>query len=287
MRTEVAAAGGSELQVGSGGVDFQGDDRVLYRVALTSGLAIAVRIRLGTFSARRFEQVDRGISQLPWQAWLRRDDPVAVKVTTRKSRLYHTSAVAERVQAGLRNAVGTREGKEDRGWTVLVRLVNDQCTVSLDVAGEPLFRRGYRLATAKAPLRPDLAYALLTVSGWDRSTPVIDPFCGSGTLCIEAAAMARGLPPGRLRDFAFMQAPGFDVETWRHVQAEAMSGVRSEGGGGDSRQRPGRRGHRGRDRECTAGRCVGGVRSGLARQSEGGVDATWEHRALGEQPALR
>jgi putative N6-adenine-specific DNA methylase len=97
---------------------------------------------------------------------------------------------------------------------VVVRLVEDQCTVSVDSSGSPLHKRGYRQAVAKAPLRETLAAALLMASGWDLASPLLDPFCGSGTIPIEAALMALGIPPGIHRRFAFMDWPGYDEGLW-------------------------------------------------------------------------
>ena len=93
---------------------------------------------------------------------------------------------------------------------IIVRLSDDKCTISVDSSGELLHKRGYRLAVAKAPLRETLAAALLMASGWDRCAPLLDPFCGSGTIPIEAAMMSQGIPPGLKRNFAFMGWPGYD-----------------------------------------------------------------------------
>jgi putative N6-adenine-specific DNA methylase len=100
---------------------------------------------------------------------------------------------------------------------ILVRLADNRCTISADSSGALLHRRGYRLDAAKAPLRETLASGMLLASQWDGSSPLIDPFCGSGTIAIEAALMARHLPPGRQRRFAFMDWPNFDPRTWERM----------------------------------------------------------------------
>jgi len=104
---------------------------------------------------------------------------------------------------------------------VLVRLVHDRCMVSIDASGALLHQRGWRKQAGKAPLRETLAAALLVASGWDAASPLADPFCGSGTIAIEAALLARKLAPGRGRRFAFMDWPGFDAARWSQVLAEA------------------------------------------------------------------
>jgi putative N6-adenine-specific DNA methylase len=106
---------------------------------------------------------------------------------------------------------------------VVVRLVNDHCIVSIDSSGELLHRRGYRQAVAKAPLRETLAAAMLLASGWDIASPLLDPFCGSGTIAIEAALLSLGVPPGRSRRFAFMDWPGFEPKIWESVLAESTA----------------------------------------------------------------
>ena len=102
-----------------------------------------------------------------------------------------------------------------------MRLFRDECTVSADASGELLHRRGYRLATAKAPLRETLAAAMLVGTGWDGSAPLIDPMCGSGTIPIEAALLARRMPPGMTRRFAFMRWPGHDRAAWERLVEQA------------------------------------------------------------------
>jgi putative N6-adenine-specific DNA methylase len=156
---------------------------------------------------------------------------VAVRVTCHKSKLYHSDAVAERIV----RAVGDKLGKpsllhkpadeeaQNPPQLIVVRLLRDQCFVSIDSSGELLHRRGYRQAVAKAPLRETLAAGMLLASGWDMQAPLLDPFCGSGTIAIESALLARGLAPGRNRRFAFMDWPGFDEKIWRGLLAESGS----------------------------------------------------------------
>ncbi|HJU90018.1 MAG TPA: hypothetical protein VJ672_11530, partial [Gemmatimonadaceae bacterium] len=117
----------------------------------------------------------------------------------------------------------------------------DRCTVSADTSGALLHRRGYRLATGKAPLRETLAAAMLLGSGWDPSRPLVDPMCGSGTIPIEGALLARRIPPGLYRRFAFMDWPDFDAQRWERMldaaraqilphAAAAISGSDRDGG---------------------------------------------------------
>lgn len=202
-----------------GGVAFEGDLRALARANRESRLAERVLLRHGPFPAADFAALERGASLLPWERYLRPGAPVAVRAEAKASRLYHEKGIAERVAKG----IGLRLKKVSPPVPydeakpvplVYVRVENDRCLVGVDSSGPPLHRRGWRLQTAKAPLRETLAAALIRASGWDRTSPLLDPFCGSGTIAIEAALWARGVPPGAGRRFAFMDWPGLEGEAW-------------------------------------------------------------------------
>ncbi len=202
-----------------GGVPFKGDLLALYRANLHLRTASRILARLGTFFyATTFEELQKRASRLPWERCLTPGQPVAMHVTCHQSKLYHSDAVARTVLAGINERLGqasplVKADEEADGHPpqlIVVRLVADQCTVSVDSSGALLHKRGYRLAVAKAPLRETLAAALLLASGWDQAAPLLDPFCGSGTIPIEAALLQLGLPPGLNRRFACMDWPGFD-----------------------------------------------------------------------------
>lgn len=228
---EFRSLGFMPAQAVPGGVELSGTATHLYRANLWSRTSSRVLVRLGEFQATAFEELVRKAGGLPWERHLRPGQPVRVNATARKSRLHHTGAIAERVA----RSIGSRLGVEP-AWTlnksmddaeaqalVVVRFEHDRCRVSIDSSGEDLHRRGYRLATAKAPLRETLAAGLLLACQWDPATPLIDPFCGSGTIAVEAALMAQGIAPGLNRRFAFMDWPAFEPETWEGVLAQATA----------------------------------------------------------------
>jgi putative N6-adenine-specific DNA methylase len=222
--TSLGLAEGAQLL--PGGVELPGDLTVLYRLNLELGLALKVLVRVGTFSAKRFEGLVKQAADLPWELFVHRDAAVTVKATCKRSRLYHSAAVAERVLQAIgtrldRTLEGAPSDSKDPLVEVHARMVEDQCTLSVDVSGELLHRRGYRLATGKAPLREDLARAIIIASGWDPRTPLIDPFAGAGTIAIEADLWARGVAPGIARRFAFMDMPLYDAARFRAVHAAA------------------------------------------------------------------
>jgi putative N6-adenine-specific DNA methylase len=214
---------GAEPRSLPGGVAFQGDAALVMRAGLWLGTASHVMLRLGQFPCRALGELQRKAAQLPWRTWLRGSVPLDVRATTKASRIYHTDAAAERVSNAIAEALGTvppaaRPGDEQVA-RVHVRFRDDVCTLSLDSTGTPLHRRGYRLEGAKAPLREDLAHALVLASGWQPGTALLDPFCGSGTIAIEAAGLAQGLAPGRLRPAPLQHLALFDQTAWRAAQA--------------------------------------------------------------------
>ncbi len=225
------------LEVGKrdiGGVAFSGGSSALFRANLWLRTATRVIARVGDFHARLFDELERHARKLAWSRFLDGGQLVRLRVSTSKSRLYHTGAVAQRIAEAMEKSTGiaptvTSGGDVDDesgdAPLVIVRLFRDQCTVSIDSSGALLHRRGYRLATAKAPLRETLGAALLLASGWERDTPLVDPLCGAGTIPIEAALIARRIPPGLSRGFAFMHWPGFHEPTWRKAVDEARAQI--------------------------------------------------------------
>jgi putative N6-adenine-specific DNA methylase len=238
-----------------GGVAFGGDFERIYQANLWLRTASRVVIRLGQFHASTFFELERHSKKLPWTDFLPANGAVEVRVTCRKSKLYHSDAVAERVLSAIGGAasreielrapssMGDDDGEEGenggdelsddgpaRGPTQLfiVRIVHDRCEISADSSGELLHRRGYRKEVAKAPLRETLAAAMVLASGWEgrRGEPLLDPMCGSGTIPIEAALIARGIAPGLRRDFQFMNWPSFDQGLWNDVIQTARGSVK-------------------------------------------------------------
>ena len=206
-----------------GGVSFRTDRAGLYRANLHLRTANRVIVRVAEFPATTFHELERRARRISWESVVPVGAAVAFRVTCRKSKLYHAGAVEQRlVEAAERGGLGGAAGTPQE---FIVRVFRDQVTVSADSSGELLHMRGYRLATAKAPLRETLAAAVLLGSGWDRTSPLVDPMCGAGTIPIEAALLARGMAPGRGRRFAFEQWPDLDAKLWGEVRAKAEEQV--------------------------------------------------------------
>lgn len=206
-----------------GGVELVADVRGLFRLLVEVGLASHVLVRVATFFARDLDALEAHVARLPWSGWLRRGEPRRIRVRSRKSRLHHTGAIEARVSRAIAARLddGTRD--DDDGVPIAVRFEADRCTISLDAAGEPLHRRGYRLDPHRAPLREDIARALLMASGWDGREPLVDPLAGSGTIVIEAARWARNHAPGLERSFAVERTALGDERLLADVRAEARA----------------------------------------------------------------
>lgn len=227
-----------------GGVAWTGTLEQLYAANLRLRTASRVTVLAAEFRARTFFELERHARKVPWERWVAKGAAVRLRVTSKKSKLYHEGAIAQRVLEAIEHRVGPLastgvggddEGGEDAGDAQLfiVRFSRDACTIRADASGALLHLRGYRQALARAPLRETLAAAMLLGSGWDGTTPLADPMCGSGTIPIEGALLARRIAPGLAgpdrepRDYAFTSWPDFDVELWARVVDRAAAQILS------------------------------------------------------------
>jgi putative N6-adenine-specific DNA methylase len=221
----VEPAGKLPAAEGTGGIAGHGTLKDIYRANLNLRTATRVLVTIGRFPVRAFPALRQKASLLPWEQFLKPGQPIALRVACHRSRLYHSGAVGEYVAKALADRLGKdppiQKAKEEDAAAlpqlIGVRIEDDICSLSLDSSGALLYRRGYRLATAKAPIRETLAAGMVLAAGWDRKSPLVDPFCGSGTIAIEAAMMARGIKPGGARHFAFMDWPNYSPQVWKEV----------------------------------------------------------------------
>lgn len=204
-----------------GGVAFQGSTRQLYAANLWLRTATRVLLRVAQFRATSFAALEQEARFIEWDRWLADGTTPAFRVTATKSKLHHTGAIAERLAAAA--ATPSTLSKGEVGQELVVRADHDTFTISINSSGRPLYHRGWRGPQGKAPLRETLAAAVLLAVGWDGSSPLIDPMCGSGTIAIEAAMLARRMAPGWQRTFAFADWPAFEPGTWASVAGEATS----------------------------------------------------------------
>ena len=247
LEAELRTLGFTDAAASVGGVRFRCDALGLARANLQSRLAARVVVRLAQFKALAFHELERAARRVEWARMLGPNATFRLRVTAKKSRLYHSDAIAERVaEAILRAVPGARrvdgaahdeDAAEDAPRALgvapdaeaaqlfVVRFEHDRCTVSADSSGALLHRRGYRQAVAKAPMRETLAAAMLSAARYDAAQPLVDPFCGSGTLLIEAALMARRMAPGAQRSFAAERWPELGSAAWSRARREAEAQV--------------------------------------------------------------
>jgi len=235
---ELTALGMTPTDVSRGGVSWTGPIESVYRANLHMRTASRVLVRVGSFQARTFAELERHAKRIAWERYVVRERPVRFRVTCKKSRLYHSGAVIQRLVTLLAPIVGDaalvgalrgtdeQDVSDDDSTTItpqlfVVRIDRDTVTVSADTSGALLHRRGYRQAVAKAPLRETLAAAMILGSGWDTHLPLIDPLCGSGTIAIEAALIARRIAPGIGRGFACLRWPHANLSLWNTLVARA------------------------------------------------------------------
>lgn len=208
---EVVRLGVRPARIVRGGVACTVTWPQLWSMHLRLRMATRVLVRVARFRADGPGTLTAGLRRIDWNQWLP-EGGVDVRGTVEAAPgLTHSGVVVERTAAVI--------GREAGMQIVQVRVVGDDVTVSLDATGEPLHRRSWRSGGGAAPLRPTLAAALIVSSRWDRRRPLVDPFCGAGTVAIEAAMLARRMAPGRHRTFAFSTWPSFDAERWTRLVA--------------------------------------------------------------------
>lgn len=217
VQAELVKLGVRPATVTHGGVNCSLTWPQLWAVHLKSRVATRVLVRVARFKADGFDTLTAGLARIDWPAWLPAGGVEVSASTDGKSKLFHTGAIAERVAAQIGRGEGTQQ--------ILVRVQRDVATISIDATGAALHKRGYRGPAGKAPMRETLAATLLGAAEWDVKKPLVDPFCGSGTILIEAAMRARRIAPGRNRSFQCMQWPSFDAAAWDRLVKGADSDV--------------------------------------------------------------
>jgi putative N6-adenine-specific DNA methylase len=226
---ELRALGLPIMEPQPGGVPFQERWEAAYLANLCLRTAGRVLVRLKDYRVRTWADLTRQAAAVPWEVWLPPGATLKVQVTLRESNLKHEGRVGEELFAaavthmeslGLEPPVLAEPGQP--GLALMARGQDRRASFSLDTSGEHLHRRGYRLDPGQAPLREDLAAALLMLCGYTGQEPLLDPFCGAGTLAIEAALMARRIPPGIERRFACEDWPCHRAAAFAHLKKRAL-----------------------------------------------------------------
>ncbi|MCH8047188.1 MAG: bifunctional 23S rRNA (guanine(2069)-N(7))-methyltransferase RlmK/23S rRNA (guanine(2445)-N(2))-methyltransferase RlmL [Planctomycetes bacterium] len=223
---ELRALGYEPRVVQPGWLLFEGDAAAIARSNLWLRTAERVLIRLGTFPATDFGQLFDGTFALPWDQWLPADAEFPVNGRSVKSQLSSVPACQKIVKKAIVEKLRAAHGVETLDETgprvvVEVALLENQATLVIDTTGAGLHKRGYRKLSGRAPLRETLAAAMVKLSYWRPDRPLIDPFCGTGTIPIEAALIGRNMAPGLQRTFAAEDWPALAAELWTEARCEA------------------------------------------------------------------
>lgn len=211
LKREIVDLGYDVTEVSDGRVTFSGDEEALCRANIFLRTAERVLIKIGSFHAETFEELFQGTKELPWESYIPVDGRFWVaKAGSVKSKLFSPSDIQSVMKKAmvdrLKSVYHTNWFAESGvSYPVRVFLLKDEVTVGLDSTGESLHKRGYRKLVAKAPIAENLAAALIMLTPWKRDRILVDPFCGSGTIPIEAAMMAANMAPGMKRTFTAMQ----------------------------------------------------------------------------------
>lgn len=224
---ELEALGYGDRKVETGRVIFSGDEKAICRTNLWLRTAERVLVNAGQFAARTFEELFQQTKALPWQDWLPKDAHFPVEGKSIKSQLFSVpdcqaivkKAIVEKLKE--RYKVSWFEETGPR-YTIEVGLLKDQVTLTIDTSGAGLHKRGYRKLVGKAPLKETLASAMISLSRWQPDRCLIDPFCGSGTIPIEAALKGMNIAPGLGREFAAERWPRISGLLWKEARTEAQ-----------------------------------------------------------------
>jgi len=231
---ELSALGPSmaDATATEGGVGFEGHVHDCYLANLKLRMANRILMRIETFRATNFRQLEKKLAGLPWELYLHRGAACDIQVTSRHSRLFHGAAIAERFRQSLaqRRDLPCGQMKDSQGISrfpqqIFVRALNDRFTVSIDSSGALLHKRGLKTQVGKAPIRETIAAVILAVAGFRGDEPLVDPMCGAGTFSLEGAMMANHIPAGWYRDFAFMGWPCFRSSRWEHIRGSAENQI--------------------------------------------------------------
>jgi putative N6-adenine-specific DNA methylase len=230
LHDEVKSLGLSKVERQVGGVYFEGTLADALRANLWLRTAIRVLMRVARFEAADADALYAGARTVEWERFVRADGTLIVDAHTSSSALDHSLFIEQRVKDAivdhLREKHGTRPtvAKENADLGVYAHIFRDRCTLLVDTSGESLHKRGWRTFQGRAPMAETFAAALVLLSRWDRRAPLIDPFCGSGTVLIEAAMIARNMAPGLYRErFGCERWPGHDAKLGEKLRAQARA----------------------------------------------------------------
>jgi putative N6-adenine-specific DNA methylase len=224
LADELRQLDAAKVHAVGGGVQFAGDFFLCYRLNLESRIASRVLWQVAAGDYRSESDIYTIVHALRWTDWFDPGRSIRVDISATRSPLtslnFVTLKIKDAVCDSFRRLCGRRPSVDTRAPDIPIQghLTDRDFTLYLDTTGEPLFKRGRRVATREAPLRENLAAGIVRLSGWVPGTPLLDPMCGSGMILIEAAFIALNIAPGSGRRFAFEKLKNFDAHRWRELQ---------------------------------------------------------------------
>ena len=224
LAQELIELGANDVQLERRAVSFRGDKALLYRTTLCLRTAIRILVPIASFKAKDTDALYDQVKALNWSQYMTADQTFAIDATVYSESFRNSRFVTYRVKDAIADYWIDKAHKRPSVSTQIpdillnVHVANEQVTISLDSSGESLHKRGYRVATTEAPISEVLAAGMLLLAGWKGQSDFYDPMCGSGTLLIEAALIARNIAPGVFRSsFAFEKWPDFDADLWNDI----------------------------------------------------------------------
>jgi len=224
LAKELTQLGANNVQIGRRMVSFTGDKEMMYRANFQLHTAIRILKPIRHFKAKSADDVYEEIKKIDWNQYLAPEKTFAVDSVVFSEEFRHSKFVAYKVKDAIVDYFREQTGKRPNisvanpDIRLNMHIAEDNCTLSLDSSGESLHRRGYRQESVEAPLNEVLAAGMILLSGWQGDTDFIDPMCGSGTLPIEAALIARNMAPGLFRkEYAFEKWPDFDADLFDEI----------------------------------------------------------------------
>jgi putative N6-adenine-specific DNA methylase len=225
----IAGLTGSDLMTGRGGVMVRASWREAMLLNLHCRLAQRVLVQLSQTMYRNENDLYNAASEVAWEIWFTTKQTFKIEVTAQHSPLTSLNFAALKIKDAVADRFRAKRGERpdvNTQWPdvrIYAHLTTDHATLYIDTSGEPLFKRGWRADKGDAPLKETLAAAMIAASGWDGTTPLYDPCCGSGTIAIEAAQIACGIAPGSLRRFGFEKLLPYQAHVWQGLLEQAQA----------------------------------------------------------------
>lgn len=222
---EMVEAGFAEndMKMTKGGIEFQARLNTCMAFNLTLRSPSRILMRIAHFKADSFEKLEQKIEGIDWILYLPENCFIKFNITSRKSRLYHSGAIEQRCKKIISeqlNSMDAFTAEERSSQTIHIRAEDNFFTISMDTTGNLLFKRGIKKKVSKAPVRENIASAMLSWTKFSAEDVLIDPMCGSGTFSIEAAMIKSNIPPGFFRNFALQQWPAFNYKTYAYMKKQ-------------------------------------------------------------------